>query len=220
MPRELDITGRRSGYLTAVRFLRSEEGRVWLIRCDCGITKEMKAKRFTTGEVKSCGCKTSVLMSRASRGIPKPHLRTHGMSKHPAYWVWRSMRDRCRLPTHQAWHNYGGRGITVEDPRWDCFEVFWEDMGPTYRRGLELERVDNSKGYRKANCIWATRQAQTENQRTNRYIDTPWGKVTVAEASRRSGINVSTLLYRLNHGAPACSIFSTPDVSTDLSSRR
>ena len=40
----------------------------------------------------------------------------HGMSNHPAYWVWRSMRDRCRLPTHQAWKNYGARqsGIDYE----------------------------------------------------------------------------------------------------------
>src|SRR5215831_9640275 len=146
MPKALDITGRRSGYLTAIRCLSQGNGRVWLIRCDCGNEIKLLVKQFTHGDYKSCGCMTSAMQSLAQKAVPKPRLHTHGMSHHPAYAVWRSMHDRCRLPTHQAWHNYGARGITVCDRWQESFTNFWEDMRPTYRPGLTLERINNAIG--------------------------------------------------------------------------
>jgi hypothetical protein len=141
------------------------------------------------------------------------------MSKHPAYAVWRSMCDRCRLPTHQAWKNYGARGIVVS-PEWEAsFDAFWRDMGSTYQVGLTIERVNNDAGYSTANCVWVTHKTNSRNTRRSRRIMTPWGEMTVAEASERSGIGVTTLLYRLDHGVSLSSIFSTPDVTTALLSR-
>jgi hypothetical protein len=129
------------------------------------------------------------------------------------------MRDRCRLPTHQAWKNYGARGVTV-CAEWDVsFEAFWRDMGPTYQSGLTIERVNNDDGYSAANCIWATYKTQARNTRRSRRIATPWGEITLAEAAERSGINVMTLHHRLNRGASPSSIFSTPGTTTALSSR-
>jgi hypothetical protein len=218
MPKVLDITGRRSGYLTAIRCLSRGRGRVWLIRCDCGNETKMLVKQFTRGDIKSCGCMTSKMKALALKGISRPSLRTHGLSHHPAYAVWRSMKARCWQPTHQAWHNYGGRGIAVCD-RWESFANFWEDMGPTYRPGLTIERIDNMAGYFPENCTWETRKVQGRNQRTNRVIATPWGKMTVSEASERSGINTTTLLYRLDRTSDSSLIFSTPDLGTSLSSR-
>jgi hypothetical protein len=219
MPKVLDISGRRSGYLTAICCLSRDRGRWWLIGCDCGNELEMRVKRFTSGDFKSCGCMTSKMQSVASKGIPKPSLRTHGLAHHPAYFVWRSMKARCQLPTHQAWHNYGGRGITVCDRWQESFTNFWEDMGPTYQLGLTIERIDNMLGYSPENCTWETPKVQGRNKRTNHIIATPWGRMTVAEASERSGIGETTLLYRLDRTSDPSLIFSTPDLATDLSSR-
>jgi hypothetical protein len=130
----------------------------------------------------------------------------HGMSKHPAYWVWRSMRDRCRLSTHQAWKNYGARDITV-CARWDDFENFWADMGPTYQPGLTIERRNNNAGYSPENCYWATPKVQANNKRTNRRVETPDGEMTVAEAAECSGLGRGTLYSRLNRGWPAIDLF-------------
>lgn len=208
--RTVDITGERFGFLVAVKYAGSDgQKSFWRVRCDCGVEKILVASELRRGKVRSCGCQTSIAIGNANR--------THGMSAHPAYWVWRSMRDRCRLPTHQAWTNYGGRGIRVCN-RWEqSFENFWADMGPTYRSGLTLERTDNEKGYSKANCVWATYREQSNNTRQTRRIKTPWGEINIAEASRKSGIGKTTLLYRLDHGCPPERMFSKPDFRNNFS---
>jgi hypothetical protein len=133
------------------------------------------------------------------------------MSKHPAHRAWCAIRYRCQLPTHQAWKNYGARGITV-CTRWTSFENFWADMGPTYRLGLTLERRDNNKGYNPGNCYWTTYRTQNNNTRRNRRIQTPWGKMTVAEAAQRSGLGKTTLHYRLQHHWPVTDLFIPADL--------
>ena len=127
------------------------------------------------------------------------------------------MLARCQNPKHQAWANYGGRGITVCE-RWRrSFEAFWEDMGSGYRPGLDIDRRDNEAGYSPKNCRWVPRIVNSNNKRVNRMVDTPWGKMTVAQASRASGIGQTTLTYRLDHDWPASVLFVAPDVTNRFS---
>lgn len=209
--RARDLTGQKLGYLTAMRYAGSENGRrsMWEVRCACGATKLMQASEFVKqqkrGIVASCGC-----MKRATIGARNT---SHGMSAHPAYAVWRSMVDRCHLSTHQAYHNYGARGISVCE-RWrESFENFWADMGPTYLTGKWIERKKNDLGYSPENCRWQSARRQANNKRTSRMIDTPAGRITVAMAARRYGVLVGTLYYRLDHGWP---VLKALNLSTTL----
>lgn len=205
--RAKDITGLRVGYLTAVRYIGSNGRKsLWEIRCDCGKVKTMDPSEYKKllqrGVRASCGC-----MRRATIG---KRNRTHGMSGHPAFAVWRSMIDRCRLPTHPAWHNYGARGICVCERWQNSFENFWEDMGACYRRGLTLERIDNMAGYSKENCQWRSAKAQANNTRRNHRIDTPRGVMTAMQAAETFGVGYTTLLYRLARGWPSARLFEPP----------
>lgn len=73
------------------------------------------------------------------------------------------MRDRCSKRQHQAFANYGGRGITVCE-RWSSFENFLADMGER-PAGTSLDRIDPNGNYEPSNCRWADDMAQRSNQR-------------------------------------------------------
>ena len=122
------------------------------------------------------------------------------------------MMDRCALPTHQAWRNYGARGIGVCD-RWRAsFENFWADMGETYQPGLTLDRTDNAKGYGPENCRWADYKTQMRNTRNNRMLSTPLGEMPLWQAVELTGIGQTTLLYRANNNWPAKDMFRPPNL--------
>lgn len=79
------------------------------------------------------------------------------------YTAWCNMKSRCLRPSHPAYKNYGGRGITV-CKEWLIYYNFHRDMGRK-PKGYTLERIDNNLGYYKENCKWATYEEQLVNQR-------------------------------------------------------
>lgn len=126
---------------------------------------------------------------------------TGARKAHPLWVCWFNMRQRCQRPTHHAFRNYGGRGIAV-CPRWETFENFLADMGPTWQAGLWLDRIDNMGDYTPENCRWATPKEQARNRRKALPVD----MVALAKAT---GISFSTLHYRWNHKLSMTS--PTPD---------
>ena len=211
-----DYTGHKYSFLTVTR--RSEHtdrhGRhLWEVRCQCGNTRLMDIRdlmrREKAGLPASCGCQKKKLISAAKT--------KHGMSKHPAFAVWRSMVARCTNPKHRAWKNYGGRGITV-CPAWmETFEQFWEDMGPTYKPGLELDRKDNDKGYSPENCRWVTRRVNSQNKRGARIVELNGRRTSLSDLSAQTGIRYTTLIYRIDHGCPSEFLLMRPDVRNRFS---
>jgi len=104
------------------------------------------------------------------RGKDHPRFK-HGMSRAPIYRVWAAMITRCSDPKYKKYKYYGGRGITVCD-RWLRFENFYEDMGER-PSGLQIDRIDNDKGYSPDNCRWVTAK---ENNSVNKAEDNMPGK--------------------------------------------
>lgn len=99
------------------------------------------------------------------------------------------MRNRNDInPTNQSKNK-----IT---PRWDKFENFLEDMKKSPTANHTLDRIDNSKGYAKSNCRWATRNQQAGNTRANVLIEFKGETLTLTQWSVRTGINLHTLHKR------------------------
>lgn len=109
------------------------------------------------------------------------------------------MRDRCSRPAHKAYKNYGGRGITVCSAWADDFAQFFLDMGPR-PPNTSLERRDNSRGYTKDNCYWASIEEQNSNTRRNRLITIGGVTKHLAAWAKDFSITPEGLAYRLDQG--------------------
>ena len=117
------------------------------------------------------------------------------------YRAWLGMKQRCTNPKHNAFPNYGGRGITVCD-RWMDFCNFVQDMGERPSPDHSLDRKDNDKGYSPDNCRWTTRSEQALNRRKAKppnYAARIDG-LTLREFSEKHGINLVTLRVRYRKG--------------------
>lgn len=132
--------------------------------------------------------------------------RTHGQYNSHLNSIWRAMRNRCNNPRNAHYHQYGGRGITV-DSRWDSFANFAADMGEPPSPKHTLDRENNDGPYCKENCRWATRQEQSNNTRQNRLIPFNGELISVSEAARRSGIKRVTINARLRAGKSGEELF-------------
>lgn len=127
------------------------------------------------------------------------------------YRRWSDMRYRCSNPNFAAYKDYGARGITVCD-RWQTFANFYEDMFPTYVKGMQIDRIDNNKGYSPENCRWATPKQNNRNRRSNVWVETPEGPMVLAEAAERFCIRPDTLWHRIKNGATAQKLFAQQDL--------
>ena len=122
--------------------------------------------------------------------------KTHRMSKTPLYNVYRTMINRCYLPSARCYQRYGGRGITVCD-RWrESFETFYADMGDR-PKGMTIDRIDNNGPYSPDNCRWATMKEQNQNRRDVVRYEHDGMFLSAAELATIAGIPYATMYRRL-----------------------
>lgn len=163
----------------------------WLCRCRCGKYGIRNGSILRIGATRSCGC--------LSKDCRIGRLR-HGETGTPLNKKWVSMISRCtRKSAGKSWEDYGGRGIKVCD-RWLVYENFRDDMAPTYKPGLSLERIDNNGNYEPTNCRWATDKEQANNRRSNLLITFRGETLTSSQWQDRTGIKGGTIRKRLHDG--------------------
>lgn len=110
--------------------------------------------------------------------------------------IWIGMRDRCENPKADNWKYYGGDGIRVCE-RWESFDAFTEDMYPTYRDGLTIDRIDRKGPYSPENCRWITQAEQMVNTRRNRLLTFQGRTQTLSQWAKETGISYFTLRSRI-----------------------
>jgi hypothetical protein len=192
-----NLTGKKFGKLTVLSFShRNNKHYYWNVACDCGVKKTMRVDTIKNKKVSGCGC-----------GVPEsqktnPHNVKHRLSHSQFYNTYYSAKNRCHSDKNVMFYNYGGRGIRF---LWKSFKDFHTDMYDSFvdfanrnkNTRISLDRIDNSKGYFKENCRWATYKQQARNSTKNRLIEYDGQIKCLAEWAETYNIPTATLWARI-----------------------
>jgi hypothetical protein len=210
--------GDKYNRLTIVReispiIISGQSKRMFCCECSCSektLVNVMLAN-LRKGNTKSCGC--------LNREVSKENLNqtTHGLSKHPLYSIWYQMNDRCLNPNNEAYNNYGGRGIKIYkswsrqrgvETGFNNFLLWESKQKRRWKKGLQIDRIDNDLGYYPSNC----RFVAAKNNCNNRRIS--YNCVIVKEGSykglalhcawkeSKTNLSYSTVIRRFHRGLP------------------
>lgn len=132
---------------------------------DCGLEAHTKSEleKFRAHNECKYGRQNLCKTCRNKRVHEKGQNSRHNLRKR-----FYDMKARCYNPNHQAYSNYGERGITVCQEWLDSPDAFIEwalDNG--FQIDLQIDRIDNSGEYSPDNCRWVTSIVQNRNTRAN-----------------------------------------------------
>jgi hypothetical protein len=167
----------------------------WNCKCDCGNEKLLKAIVLNKRKSQSCGClKLEQLIKRSTK-----HGYSPSKNRSDTYTIWAKIIQRCTNINDKAYPNYGERGITICD-EWLNFVNFLQDMGERPSKQHSIDRIDNSKGYNKENCRWATSKEQGRNKRNNILLTFQNETLTVSEWCEKLNLPEKHIRARLKLG--------------------
>lgn len=159
------MIGKVYGRLTVVEILPpNKSNREVIVKCSCGSTRKVQVVKLTFGLSKSCGC--------LARELSAQRKYKHGYSIGDTFYkLWASMKKRCYNINHPSFKDYGARGITVCNEWVNNPEAFirWAKENG-YKKGLQLDRIENDGNYEPANCRFATRKVNSNNKRNTKYL--------------------------------------------------
>lgn len=101
-----------------------------------------------------------------ARGYCKTHYHQYiFMPKHPLYYIWSTMIQRCTNPKHSRYADWGGRGIKVCDEWLQDYFTFEKDVGLRPTPFHQIDRINNEGNYEPGNIRWSTPILQARNRR-------------------------------------------------------
>lgn len=199
-----NLTGLKFNFFTVLGpGKRSRRGAFqWRCKCVCGNFRDLGTGEIKGRRVYSCGCK--------KRELKALRLRTHGMTGHRAYGIWRAMIQRCEYLKAKSFRRYGGRGIVVCEKWRNSFLDFLKDMGIP-PKGLSLHRVNNNGNYEPGNCVWADDKTQCLSKSNNHLITFNGETKTITEWANEIGVKTRTMFARIRCGIPIEIALTVPD---------
>jgi len=202
-----DITGQVFHRLTAIRYLYTNKHRaaVWEFRCSCPSETiiQKAAIAVKSGHTKSCGCFYEETRQSSAT--------THGGCYEPEYTSYTCMMKRCYDKSHESYHRYGGRGVTVQANWHDNYAQFKKDMptmpSPNHNT---VDRIDGTRNYEVGNVRWATRKDQQRNMKSNVLLTFNGKTQCMAAWSEEKGWHPSKIKNRRRAGWSDEEILGTP----------
>ena len=171
---------------TVVAEPESIGGRLYVhCRCDCGKEKMVYKNSLKKMKSRSCGCLAAESCSKIGKMNDKGRLWNNHL-----YNIFMHIKRRCNNEKCHAYHRYGGRGIKCLFIDVNDFIEWAEKSG--YRKGLQVDRINNDGDYSRENCRLVTAEENCNN--TSRNVRITHGGVTktFAQWCKHLGINYST----------------------------
>lgn len=200
MPRKgeyQDLTGKRFNRLTVIKLQERTDRRryMWLCKCDCGNEIVVSSDHLKSNHTRSCGCWNKDRIKKLNY--------KNGLSNTKLHYAYHNMCNRCMRKNNYEYKHYGGRGVVICD-EWlgkNGFLNFsnWA-LSNGYEEGLQIDRIDNNKGYSPDNCRWSNRIQQANNKRNNVYVSVNGEVDTVANMARKHNLNYWNLLHYAKGG--------------------
>jgi len=165
--------------------------------CKCGKMVEYPIKLIKSGGRYSCGC---------SKFKPNKKNEKHGLSKHPLYRVWATMKNRCYNEKEPAYKDYGFRGVKICDQWVNNPQAFIEwGLKNGYKKGLQLDKDIRAKElgipallYSPETCLFVSQKQNCNQRRSSRIIEYNGQLKTLAQWSEITGLNFTTIKSRLD----------------------
>lgn len=190
MGKKIDLTGLIFGRWTVLQQAEKDKNGklMWFCRCDCGTERIVDGNHLRRGATISCGCyKMEVLLK-------------HGMARTSIYQKWGAIKQRCYNKDCENYKHYGARGITICD-EWNEFKSFMEwALQNGYSDDLEIDRIDNNKGYSPDNCRFSTRSDNLNNRRNTVLIEIEGVTKPLMNWVREYELNENTFRERVRSG--------------------
>ncbi len=104
--------------------------------------------------------------------------------------MWQDMLQRCYNTKNKYYKDYGGRGIKIGSEWKEDQTKFFEWADLHWKKGLQIDRVDNNGDYTAENCRFVTSYTNIHNQRIIRSTNTS-GYTGVSFSKKRKVYHVS-----------------------------
>jgi len=177
------------GELTCLGWSRKATGGFHpVMQCSCGWSGFVDRYNLVAGRTTRCNAcakRKSIETRWEQKGYyvvcPDRHHRDRLLDRISAIIV------RCTNPNSTVYPDYGGRGITVHKG-WVANRVeflrYLVGLGGWDRPELQLDRIDNNRGYEPGNLRFVTRSVNMSNKRriTAREVEALRQRITALEA--------------------------------------
>lgn len=204
-----------NSFLTFIKYIGNDKGLPStfdkaIYKCRCGLEKGINIGNVKSGKQLSCGCFGKETQSKRAT--------THGLSKHPLFFIWIDMKTRCENEHCTSYEWYGGAGVKICEEWRNRFKNFYDwAISNGWQKGLRLDKDKIPKGlgiqpvlYSPDMCCFITHQENCNNRKSNHPISFNGITKNMTEWQSELGFPKDLIYSRLKRGWSIEKSLSTP----------
>lgn len=165
-----NLAGQKFGRLRVIYYKgKTSDGEaLWKCRCDCGNEVNVRSHSLLSGNTRSCGC--------LSIDVRHESAKYKNREAYPILTsAYNHIVDRCTNPQNESYYLYKDKEV-----EWKTFEDFYNYIIDIYEEAinrygknsnLEIDRIDNTKGYISGNIRYIPKITNNLNKRNNEFFE-------------------------------------------------